>query len=92
MAVNPQDKRYKTLIGKSVKLPLIDKEIPIIADDAVDALFGTGALKITPAHDPTDFEVAQRHNLPLVADHESRCYYERERWALSGTGKVCLSG
>jgi valyl-tRNA synthetase len=66
VAVNPQDKRYKTLIGKSVTLPLIDKEIPIIADDAVDALFGTGALKITPAHDPTDFEVAQRHNLPLV--------------------------
>jgi valyl-tRNA synthetase len=66
VAVNPQDKRYKTLIGKSVKLPLIDKEIPIIADDAVDTLFGTGALKITPAHDPTDFEVAQRHNLPLV--------------------------
>jgi len=66
VAVNPQDKRYKTLIGKSVTLPLIDKEIPIIADDAVDTLFGTGALKITPAHDPTDFEVAQRHNLPLV--------------------------
>jgi valyl-tRNA synthetase len=66
VAVNPQDKRYKNLIGKSVTLPFIDKEIPIIADDAVDTSFGTGALKITPAHDPTDFEVAQRHNLPLV--------------------------
>jgi valyl-tRNA synthetase len=66
VAVNPQDKRYKNLIGKSVTLPIIDKEIPIIADDAVDTSFGTGALKITPAHDPTDFEVAQRHNLPLV--------------------------
>jgi valyl-tRNA synthetase len=66
VAVNPQDKRYKNLIGKSVKLPIIDKEIPIIADDAVDTSFGTGALKITPAHDPTDFEIAQRHNLPLV--------------------------
>jgi valyl-tRNA synthetase len=66
VAVNPQDERYKPLIGKSVTLPLIDKQIPIIADDAVDTLFGTGALKITPAHDPTDFEVAQRHNLPLV--------------------------
>jgi valyl-tRNA synthetase len=66
VAVNPQDKRYKNLIGKSVALPIIDKEIPIIADDAVDTSFGTGALKITPAHDPTDFEVAQRHNLPLV--------------------------
>jgi valyl-tRNA synthetase len=66
VAVNPTDKRYKNLIGKSVTLPIIDKEIPIITDDAVDTSFGTGALKITPAHDPTDFEVAQRHNLPLV--------------------------
>jgi valyl-tRNA synthetase len=66
VAVNPEDKRYKKLIGKSVTLPIINKEIPIIADDAVDAFFGTGALKITPAHDPTDFEVAQRHNLPLL--------------------------
>jgi len=67
VAVNPADKRYKNLIGKSVTLPIIDKEIPIIADDAVDTSFGTGALKITPAHDPTDFEVAHRHNLPMVA-------------------------
>jgi valyl-tRNA synthetase len=66
VAVNPQDERYKNLVGKSVTLPIIDKEIPIIADEAVDTSFGTGALKITPAHDPTDFEVAQRHNLPLV--------------------------
>jgi valyl-tRNA synthetase len=66
VAVNPTDKRYKNLLGKNVTLPIIDKEIPIIADDAVDTSFGTGALKITPAHDPTDFEVAQRHNLPLV--------------------------
>ena len=66
VAVNPEDKRYKKLIGKSVTLPIIDREIPIIADDAVDTSFGTGALKITPAHDPTDLEVAQRHNLPLV--------------------------
>jgi len=66
VAVNPEDERYKNLVGKSVILPIIDKEIPIIADDAVDASFGTGALKITPVHDPADFEVAQRHNLPLV--------------------------
>ncbi|MCJ7670092.1 MAG: class I tRNA ligase family protein, partial [Dehalococcoidia bacterium] len=66
VAVNPQDERYKNLVGRSVTLPIIGKEIPIIADDAVDTSFGTGALKITPAHDPTDFEVAQRHNLPLV--------------------------
>jgi valyl-tRNA synthetase len=66
VAVNPADKRYKNLIGKNVTLPIIGKEIPVIADDAVDTSFGTGALKITPAHDPTDFEVSQRHNLPLV--------------------------
>ncbi len=66
VAVNPADKRYKNLIGKNVTLPIIGKEIPVIADDAVDTSFGTGALKITPAHDSTDFEVAQRHNLPLV--------------------------
>jgi valyl-tRNA synthetase len=66
VAVNPADERYRKLIDKRVTLPIIDREIPIIADDAVDASFGTGALKITPAHDPTDFEVAQRHNLPLV--------------------------
>jgi len=66
VAVNPQDKRYKKLIGEIVTLPIINKGIPIIADDAVDASFGTGALKITPAHDSTDFEIAQKHNLPLV--------------------------
>jgi valyl-tRNA synthetase len=66
VAVNPTDKRYSKLIGKSVALPVVNREIPIIADEAVDTSFGTGALKITPAHDPTDFEVAQRHNLPLV--------------------------
>ena len=66
IAVNPNDERYINLVGKSVILPIISKRIPIIADDAVDPSFGTGALKITPAHDPTDFEVGQRHNLPLV--------------------------
>ena len=66
VAVNPEDKRYKDLIGKNVILPITGKRIPIIADEAVDPSFGTGALKITPAHDPTDFEVSERHNLPLV--------------------------
>ena len=66
VAVNPEDERYKRFIGRNVTLPVINKEIPVIADEAVDTSFGTGALKITPAHDPTDFEVAQRHNLPLV--------------------------
>ena len=66
VAVNTEDEHYKDLIGKHVILPIINREIPVIADAAVDVSFGTGALKITPAHDPTDFEVAERHNLPLV--------------------------
>ena len=66
VAVNPNDDRYKHLIGKSVMLPLMDREIPIIADDYVDMEFGTGVVKITPAHDPNDFEVGKRHNLPEI--------------------------
>ena len=66
VAVNPEDERYKALIGKKLKLPLTDREIPIIADDAVDAAFGSGAVKVTPAHDPTDFEIGARHQLPHV--------------------------
>lgn len=63
IAVHPKDKRYKKLIGRSVVLPIVNKEIPIIADEMVDMEFGTGALKITPAHDPSDFEFAKRHGL-----------------------------
>ena len=63
VAVNPNDERYKDLIGMSVLLPIVKREIPIIADDYVDINFGTGALKITPAHDPNDFEIGQRHQL-----------------------------
>ncbi len=66
VAVNPKDKRFKKMVGKKVILPAVNREIPIIADEAVDPAFGTGAVKITPAHDPVDFEVAQRHNLPLI--------------------------
>ncbi len=66
VAVNPKDKRFKNMVGKKVILPAVNRVIPIIADEAVDPRFGTGAVKITPAHDPVDFEVAQRHNLPLV--------------------------
>ena len=66
VAVNPEDVRYKSSIGKNVVLPFINRKIPVIADDAVDFSFGTGALKITPAHDPTDFEVAERHKLPSI--------------------------
>ncbi|MDT3698497.1 MAG: valine--tRNA ligase [Thermincola sp.] len=66
VAVHPEDERYKHLIGKSVILPLVGREIPIIADEYVDPEFGTGVVKITPAHDPNDFEVGRRHNLPQV--------------------------
>jgi valyl-tRNA synthetase len=66
VAVNPKDKRFKALVGKNVILPAIQRVIPIIADEAVDPEFGTGAVKITPSHDPVDFEVAQRHELPLI--------------------------
>jgi valyl-tRNA synthetase len=66
VAVHPEDARYRGLVGSTVSLPVINRDIPIIADDAVDASFGTGALKITPGHDPTDAEIARRHGLPLI--------------------------
>jgi len=66
IAVNPNDDRYKHLIGTRVLLPIVDKEIPIVGDEYVDPAFGTGAVKITPAHDPNDFEVGKRHNLPSL--------------------------
>ena len=66
VAVNPEDPRYKDMIGKMVKLPLTDREIPIVGDEHADMTFGTGAVKITPAHDPNDFEVGKRHNLPEI--------------------------
>ena len=66
IAVNPNDERYTHLVGKTVMLPFVDREIPIIADDYVEMDFGTGVVKITPAHDPNDFEVGKRHNLPEI--------------------------
>ena len=66
VAVNPKDERYKDIIGKMLKLPLTDREIPVIADEYVDMEFGTGCVKITPAHDPNDFEVGKRHNLEEI--------------------------
>ncbi len=66
VAVNPDDERYKDLVGKMLKLPLTDREIPVIADEYVDKEFGTGCVKITPAHDPNDFEVGKRHNLEEI--------------------------
>ena len=66
VAVNPKDERYKDIIGKTVIVPLVNREIPVIADEYVEMDFGTGAVKITPAHDPNDFEVGKRHNLPII--------------------------
>ncbi len=67
VAVHPDDEKYKALVGKTVKLPLTDRKIPIVADEAIELGFGTGAVKITPAHDPLDFEIGQRHGLEAVA-------------------------
>jgi valyl-tRNA synthetase len=66
VAVNPEDTRYAHLIGKKVRLPIINREVPIIADEFVDSTFGTGAVKVTPAHDPNDFEMGKRHGLPFI--------------------------
>ena len=66
VAVNPEDERYKDFVGKTVTLPLVGREIPVVADSYVDMEFGTGVVKITPAHDPNDFEVGLRHNLPVI--------------------------
>lgn len=66
VAVNPNDDRYRHMVGKTLRLPIMEREIPIIADDYVDAAFGTGCVKVTPAHDPNDFEMGKRHNLPMI--------------------------
>lgn len=67
VAVNPDDEQYKAVVGKTMTLPLVGREIPVIADDYVEVGFGTGAVKITPAHDPNDFEVGKRHNLEVIS-------------------------
>jgi len=78
VAVNPRDQRYKKLIGKNAVLPLVRRAIPIVADASVDAKFGTGAVKITPAHDPNDFQIGQRHQLPeLVVIDEAGMMNEK---------------
>jgi valyl-tRNA synthetase len=82
VAVNPNDKRYKNLIGKTAHIPLIDREIPIITDKLVDIKTGTGALKITPAHDPVDFEIGQEHKLTLISviDEKGRMINTPEKY------------
>ncbi|MDM8000799.1 MAG: valine--tRNA ligase [Dehalococcoidia bacterium] len=84
VAVHPEEKRYADLVGKTVAIPVINRAIPVIADEAVDRSFGTGALKITPAHDPVDFEIAQRHNLPLVNIMKSDASLNREAGPYDG--------
>ena len=83
VAVNPEDERYRALIGEKVKLPLIGREIPIIADREVDPEFGTGAVKVTPAHDFADFEIARRHKLPFVKvmDEDGRMTHQAGPYA-----------
>ncbi|MGX8004326.1 hypothetical protein ACWTWI_04720 [Staphylococcus hominis] len=66
IVVNPNDERYKDVIGKKVILPIIGRELPILADEYVDIEFGSGAMKVTPAHDPNDFEIGQRHHLENI--------------------------
>ncbi|MFV3011969.1 valine--tRNA ligase [Clostridium botulinum] len=82
VAVNPKDERYAHLVGKTLMLPLVNREIPIVADDYVDMEFGTGAVKITPAHDPNDYQVGKRHNLPEinVMFDDGRINYEETRY------------
>lgn len=83
VAVHPEDERYRSLVGKKVILPIVNREIPVIADEYVDPEFGTGAVKITPSHDPNDFEVALRHGLPelTVIDKQGRMNREAGPYA-----------
>jgi valyl-tRNA synthetase len=78
VAVNPLDERYQPLIGKMLKLPLTNREIPVIADDWVKSDFGTGAVKVTPAHDPNDFAIGQRHNLPSISIMDETAHMNAE--------------
>ncbi|NFD30373.1 valine--tRNA ligase [Clostridium botulinum] len=88
VAVNPKDERYTHLVGKTLMLPLVNREIPIVADDYVDMEFGTGAVKITPAHDPNDYQVGKRHNLPEInvmfddgrINYKETRYHEMDRY------------
>jgi valyl-tRNA synthetase len=84
VAVNPADERYAALVGKNVRLPLIGREIPIVADESVDREFGTGAVKITPAHDFNDFEVGRRHNLRQIAVMDTHARMNAEAGAYQG--------
>ena len=88
VAVHPDDERYRHLVGTEIELPLTDRRIPVVADDHVDPEFGTGAVKVTPAHDPNDFEIGRRHDLPSADDHgraraSSPCPARSRAWTAS---------
>ncbi|MCS7201230.1 MAG: valine--tRNA ligase [Dictyoglomus sp.] len=84
VAVHPEDERYRSFIGKNVTLPLVGRKIPIIADKAVNPEFGTGVLKVTPAHDPDDFEIGKRHNLPFITVIDERGYMNENAGEFKG--------
>ena len=84
VAVNPDDERYAGLVGKTLKLPLTNREIPLIADASVDREFGTGAVKITPAHDFNDFETGRRHNLAQISVMDLRGSMNADAGAYQG--------
>ncbi len=87
LAVNPRDERYQDLVGKVAILPLVGRELPIIADEYVDVDFGTGVLKVTPAHDPYDFELGRKHGLPLVKVIDERGFMSEEALQFSGLSR-----
>jgi len=87
LAVHPQDERYQNLIGKVVLLPLVGRELPIIADEYVDPQFGTGVLKVTPAHDPNDFELGKKHQLPLIKVIDSKGKMNQEAGVFAGLSR-----
>jgi valyl-tRNA synthetase len=84
VAVHPEDKRYEQFVGRKVIVPILGREIPVIADDYVDREFGTGALKITPGHDPNDYQIGQRHNLPLISMLDTSARVSPNMGAYSG--------
>ena len=82
VAVHPDDARYKAMVGKKIMLPLVQREIPIIADDSVDPAFGSGAVKITPGHDFNDFEIGRRHNLAQISVMDTHARMNEEAGAI----------
>ncbi|MDH5421315.1 MAG: valine--tRNA ligase [Acidimicrobiia bacterium] len=87
VAVHPDDERYKSAIGKTLTLPLVGRQIPVIADEAVEMDFGTGAVKVTPAHDPTDFEIGQRHDLESITIFDRQAVVNEAGGSFSGLGR-----